>query len=111
MKKINKIFLIVGITLAVALLLMTIGNKMKADAIKEKQDAENYNEWLAENCNCLVKEKITCPTGFEILDKLCYNSAKGIYTSRVIKCSEYNCSGEIKIWNNETGKWEDKVNG
>ena len=110
MKKITKISLALGITLVVGLLLMTIGNKIKSDIIKENQEAQEYQEWLVENCDCLKRERITCPTGFEMLNQTCRNEDAGTYTNKLLICSEYNCSGEIKLWNNETEKWEDKIN-
>lgn len=92
------------ITLAVALLLMFIGNQMRTNAIKENQATENYTEWLANNCNCSARDRILCPDGFELKNNVCMN--KNGYTNVLEACSEYNCSGEIKLWDNETGKWE-----
>jgi hypothetical protein len=106
MKNLKKIFLIAGITLAVALLLMVIGNKMKADIVKEKQSQENYSVWLSENCNCVARNLFSCPTGFTMKNQTCVNEAKKSYTNKLAGCSEYNCSGEIKLWNRETEKWE-----
>jgi hypothetical protein len=101
-KKIRNIIIIVGVILAVALILMLIGNKMRADAIK----AENYQDWLFENCNCLAHNHPYCSEGFKLNGTLCFNDKTKEYTTRTFGCSEYNCSGEIKVWNNITETWE-----
>ncbi|MEK6913786.1 MAG: hypothetical protein AABW47_03900 [Nanoarchaeota archaeon] len=107
MKKIfKKAIVILTITLFVAVSLMLVGNKMKANAIKEQQAEEDYSAWLADNCKCLERDRIFCSEGFEIKGSLCYNEVKKIYTNRLADCSKYDCSGEIKLWNNETGKWK-----
>jgi len=108
-KLIKKVSLVLAATVIVAFLLMIIGEKIRSNIIKENEETQEYQEWLAENCECLVKEKIYCPTGFEIINQTCKNENEGTFTSRLIGCSEYDCSGEIKLWNNETEKWENKT--
>lgn len=98
--------LIFAVTLAVALSLMFIGNEMRAQQAQQKADAQNYSEWLAENCHCTAYNIISCPTGFELQNQTCMNTLKTAYTSKLLGCSKYNCSGEIKNWNNQTEKWE-----
>ncbi|MDD5012402.1 MAG: hypothetical protein PHQ66_02025 [Candidatus Nanoarchaeia archaeon] len=105
-KLIKVIGIILAVTLATALLMMVIGNQMNANVIKERQESERYNEWLAENCECLEKERYFCKEGFEMRGTICANEAKKSITQRFIGCSKYDCLGEIKIWNNETEKWE-----
>jgi hypothetical protein len=109
--KLNKIFPILGILAAMVILLFVIANLINANAIKEKQTADNYNEWLAENCKCLEKEKVSCPFGFKLKDNVCigdtYLNNRGIYiSSKLLDCSKYNCSGEIKSWDNSTNQWK-----
>jgi len=112
-KLIRNILIVAGIILAVALILMLIGNKMKADVIKAQQEAENYSKWLSGNCGCLERNKPVCTLdGFEYNStrNLCVNSAEKKITFSSLGCSKYNCSGEIKLWNNETEKWGNKTN-
>ncbi len=90
-------------TLAVAFLLMFIGNQMRANTVKEQQSIENYTEWLANNCNCTARNEISCLNGFELENNTCMN---GKYYTNVLEiCTEYKCSGKIEIWNNETEQW------
>jgi len=112
-KIIRNIAIAIGITLAVGLILMLIGNKMNSNAIKSQQEAENYQDWLSETCECLAKTRHVCTlNGFEYnaTRNLCVNSAEKTVTTSSMRCSEYNCSGEIKLWNNITEIWEDKIN-
>lgn len=106
MKKILKqIIVIAGVVLITAFLLMAIGNKMRADAIKEQHAEENYSSWLAENCKCLERNIIFCPEGFILKNQSCVNEQEKTFTNKLAGCSKYDCSGEIKLWNNETNKW------
>lgn len=106
----KKIFLVVGIILLIAISGFLINKKITADAIREKMEAENYLSDLAENCDCLVRERYYCLLeDFELEGEFCVGQKTGVVTTRVLGCSEYNCSGEIKIWNNQTLKWEDKI--
>jgi len=108
-KKLNKrknIFLIiVGITLVVAVSLMLIGNKMRANIIKAEQEQKNYHDWLVENCECVVKDRIFCPDGFVLRDKLCYNTKIKAFANRLIGCSQYKCEEQTATWNNSTEIW------
>ena len=103
---VKKVSLVIAVTLIVAFLMMMVGNKIRANMIKENQESQAYQEWLDENCNCLNRERIMCPSGFELKNQSCVNEATKLYTNKLLACSEFNCSGEIKLWNNETGKWE-----
>lgn len=109
-KKLQKIISIAGIAVIIMSLLMVVGNKMRANAVKEKQEAEKYSEWLSENCNCTKHERFFCKEGFVLNESYCINEDANEITNKLMGCSEYDCSGEIKSWNNETGKWEDKIN-
>ena len=112
-KLIKNIIIVAGIILAVAFVLMFIGNKMRADTIRAQQEAENYQNRLSETCECLERNKPVCTlNGFEYDSsrKLCVNSVEKTITSPSLGCSKYNCSGEIKLWNNLTQKWENKSN-
>lgn len=109
MKKIKNIILIAGITLIVAFLMMLIGNKIEENIAKESQEVTAYEEWLTENCDCILKDRILCPKQFQLRNQTCVNEEKKTITSRLISCSQYNCFGEIKLFNSETKKWEDKI--
>jgi len=107
MNKIIRNIIVIGmITIIVALSLMLIGRQITANAIKEKQKLQAYEDWLVENCTCLAKERIMCPDGFELKGNWCFNNSKNYFTNILKACSQYNCSGEIKLYNNQTQKWE-----
>jgi hypothetical protein len=102
--KLNKIFLILGIVAVITLLSFIIVNQVNANAIKEKQDTENYTEWLASNCKCLERGRVSCPFGFELKNDTCTYGT--YYTNKLLDCSKYDCSGEIKSWDDITEKWK-----
>jgi len=111
-KKTKKIIFAIGIILLIVLSVFLIRNKIQADVIREKMEAENYLSELSENCDCLARERYYClQEGFEIKGDYCVGQTTGVATMRILGCSEYNCSGEIKIWNNQSLKWEEKING
>lgn len=104
-KLLKNAVLVAGISLIVIFLLMIIGDEIKANAIKEIQESQAYSNQLAQNCTCLAHEKLFCNSGFELKGNRCVNESENLFTNAYAGCSEYNCSGEIKIWNNETNKW------
>jgi hypothetical protein len=109
-KKNKKIILGIGIILLIVIAGFLINQKITADAIREKIEAENYLSELADNCNCLARERYYClQEDFEVEGDYCVGQKTGVVTTRVLGCSEYNCSGEIKIWNNQTLKWEENI--
>ena len=110
-RKLGIVMLIAGITLITALILMLIGSQMRASVVKEKQQAEEYYEWLYENCNCLERERYYCPDDFVLNGSYCFGIKEKVYTLRIFGCSEYDCSGELKFWNNKTEAWENKTGG
>ena len=110
-KKNKKIILVVGIILLIVISGFLFYKKITADTIREKIEAENYLSELSENCDCLARERYYClQEGFELEGNYCVGQNTGVITTRVLGCSEYNCSGEINIWNNQTLKWEEKIN-
>ena len=110
MKNLKKIALIIGMVLITSFILMMIGDKIKANVIKQNLAEENYSTWLAQNCKCLERNIIICPTGFALVNQACINQTEKTYTNTLLACSEYNCDGENESWNSETGKWEEKIN-
>jgi hypothetical protein len=108
MKNLNKIALIIGMVLITAFVLMMIGDKIKANVIKQNDEMQAYETWMAQNCNCLKRDISICPIGFTMINQTCMGEFQKGYTNNLLVCSQYNCSGEIKSWNNETNKWEDK---
>jgi hypothetical protein len=109
MKKIVRNTMItVGIILAFAILLIIIGNgnPMKANVIKNQQEEDNYSQWLVNNCDCVTYGKILCPDGFNLEENNTICISKTAYTSTILGCSEYNCSGQIKLWDNVTETWQ-----
>jgi hypothetical protein len=108
-KLLRNTILIFGIVVILLGVVIVVNKVMTANAIKEQ---ENYEAWLKNNCNCTEKERPKCSLeGFEYnkIRKLCVNTDKKYITYPSLSCSEYNCSNEIKFWNNETEVWEDKL--
>ena len=104
-KLLRNTILIFGIIVVLLGVVIIVNKVMTTNAIKEQQ---NYEVWLRENCNCTKRERPKCfLEGFEYnkLRKLCVNSDKKSVTYPSLSCSEYNCSNEIIIWNNETEIW------
>ncbi len=102
---IKRVSLVLAITLIIAFLMMMVGNKIRANMIKENQESQAYQEWLVENCKCLEKNKIECSEGYILQNQTCVNEQENTFTNILLKCSKYDCAGEIKYWNNETYKW------
>ena len=106
MKNLKKTALILGMVLITAFLLMLIGDKIKANMVKEDNEAQAYETWLTQNCNCLERTKFGCVEGYVLLNRSCVNEQTKSFTNVLLGCSKYDCSGEIELWNNETNKWE-----
>ncbi|MBI2043725.1 hypothetical protein HYT25_05030 [Candidatus Pacearchaeota archaeon] len=107
---INKLRLAVAVIVlasAIFALIYYHGN-LTANAIKEQQEQEYYENWLPENCNCLEKERIKCVDGFELVGNLCRNEAEKTFTNVLKACSKYSCEdeGTTYIFNKENQKWE-----
>ncbi|MBI2004426.1 hypothetical protein HYS72_03100 [Candidatus Pacearchaeota archaeon] len=67
---------------------------------------------LENNCECIEKEKVICPEGYELMDekRLCAKVSEKCYTGELnvvscepfvqyspmlLSCSKYDCGGEI----------------
>ncbi|HTZ41852.1 MAG TPA: hypothetical protein VMC07_01430 [Candidatus Omnitrophota bacterium] len=80
------------------------------DAKQQKQEAENYQNWLANNCQCLSYEKYFCMNeSFAPVGKFCYDSKDNIFTNALADCSVYSCFGQNITWNNQTERWENET--
>ena len=81
------------------------------NSAKEKiQEQENYTDWLVDNCECLANEKLACPEGFVLNETARLCRTEGKYTHVLLKCSQYDCGGEIVKWNFKDDIWEPKLN-
>lgn len=109
-KKKKKGTKLIMILIALTILLIVTINVKKTITInaikKEQKEQEAYEEWLIENCECLERERILCPEGFELKNNLCKNETRKVLTNKLKACSRYNCSSEIKQFNFEIRKWE-----
>ncbi len=94
------VLIILSIVLAVFLI--------KYDLAKKEKEQEKYGEWLVENCNCLEKERILCPEGFELSETGGRCIDENRFTNVLRACSKYNCLNEIIEWGN--GKWQKNQN-
>ncbi len=107
---INKFRLAIAILVLAAVILGLMYHQISitANAVKEKQEMEYYESWLPENCVCLEKERIKCTDGFEVINGLCKNEIQKTFTNVMKACSEYKCSDENYVFNQENKKWEIK---
>lgn len=107
-KLIRNTALIFGIIVVLLVVVIIVNKVMTANVIKEQ---ETYERWLLNNCDCIEWERIKCPKRFEWSPERGWcvglNTETLTLTNKRLACSQYNCSGEIKVWNNETEKWED----
>lgn len=111
MKKKGSKLIVILIALTI-LLVITINVKktITTNAIRKEQiEQQIYEEWLAENCECLKRERILCPKGFELRNNLCKNETRKVFTNVLKACSNYNCSGEVHVFNFETEKWQKEI--
>jgi len=110
-KLLRNTILIFGIVVILLGVVIVVNKVMTANVIRE---LEKYNNFLSENCECLENSIPKCTLdGFEYnkARKLCVNEREKSVTYPTLGCFKYDCSGEIKLWNNETLKWEDEING
>jgi len=107
----NKIMLIVAIVLVgLVVSLYAIKLAMTANAIKIQEEQVKYYDWLVDNCKCLSHERIFCREGFELSEHKEFCRADGKITNVLKGCSEYDCSGEIVSWDEETKLWSPVLN-
>ncbi|MEK6817279.1 MAG: hypothetical protein AABX80_00605 [Nanoarchaeota archaeon] len=105
-KKILIIILVLALLLVSAFFIVKnfTGNVVKDESKKEL--------WLENNCECVKREIIKCPEGYELMDekrlceKVTEKCSKGElnkifcepfvqYSPVLLSCSEYNCDEEI----------------
>jgi len=77
---------------------------------KKIQEQEDYTDWLVDNCKCLANEKMACPEGFVLNETARLCRTEGKYTHVLLKCSKYDCGGEIVNWNFDEEEWEPELN-
>jgi len=114
----NRVKVIIGIVavfliISLSVVSFIISKNISANLVKEKQETEQYQNWLSENCECLARERYYClGDGFELVNnEYCYNKEKGLVSGKVLGCSLYSCNGQNVTWNNQNEKWEPKING
>ncbi len=110
-KKGTKLIMILIALIILLIVIINVKKTITTNAIKKEQkEQQAYEEWLVENCECIERERILCPKGFELKDNLCKNETKKIFTNVLAACSKYNCSEEIHIFNSEEEKWQKNQN-
>ncbi len=102
--------IILVITAVIIASTVIIRNRFNSNVISGSQNSQEYSGF-SDNCECLAHGRPYCLEGFVMKGNLCFNSREKTYTTEISGCSEYNCSGEIKIWNNATKIWENKTGG
>ena len=104
--------------------MVTVGNVITGNAVKEQQFQESYANWLAENCECTAREVLKCKPGYELNEerRLCGKEitvcsgdtvfdagdsceTKMEYTNALWGCSTYTCDGTVVALDTETNKW------
>ena len=59
------------------------------------ENTEKY-DWLVDNCECIERENLKCPDGFELEERVCRDKEKNTFTNVLLGCSKYDCNG--KVW-------------
>jgi hypothetical protein len=98
----NLFFIILTIVLITACLIALytiINNNLE----KERSETADYTTWLSDHCICMEENLIYCPSGYDLVGKLCLN--KTISTPTLTGCSKYNCAGQIKFFDVGSQKW------
>jgi len=88
MKKGIAIFLIIVLVLVASFFVVKnmTGNVTEVDSDK--------HDWLNDNCDCVERENLMCPLGYEVEEGLCRRGTA--VTNPTLGCSKYECSdGEI----------------
>ena len=84
--------------------------KIMNNVITNSSDPNNPNFFTDNNCNCLARERLLCNPGYKLdaVHRLCISSQN--YTSVMLGCSKYDCSGTIyslnlnnSMWSKQTG--------
>ena len=111
MRNRNKIFIAVGIIILVALLIFVFRNSFTGKSVNsgEESSVENFSFYDEDLCRCLERARPVCfVEGFiyNVTRKICVNYAEKTVTTPIMKCSKYECAGEIYEYNLEIGNWE-----
>ena len=109
-----KQIVVLGIIIAVlagAIFLVVNFNSITTKSVENKElEQERYGDWLAEECECLERGKLTCMDGFSLIGNLCRNSTAKLFTYPRAECSKYNCTtnetNEIVNWTGEEWRKE-----
>ena len=102
-KIIRNVILILAVLTIVLVVVTNVENVLVANAIMEQKEQEAYEDELVDNCDCIKRERLKCPEGFELIGRSCKRDGK--WTNVLLGCSKYNCSGEIHEFNFDTEKW------
>lgn len=100
------IFVVVLILIVGGIMAFNIRKAIIANAIKEQQEQEKYESWLAENCECIETNRLFCREGFELVGEKCKDEERNLITNPFLGCSKYDCEGEIHEFNFEEKKWQ-----
>ncbi len=93
-------YLMVGIILIfIIFIFVNVKKIITTNIIKEQ---EKYEEWLRDNCDCVLWERLKCEEPYELIVDICRDNHK--ITMPLEGCSQFDCSGELINWLGE--KWE-----
>jgi hypothetical protein len=101
------IFVVVLILIVAGIMAFNIRKAIiTANTIKEQQEQEKYESWLAENCECIESNRLFCSERFELVGNICRDEERHLITNPFLGCSKYDCEGEIHEFNFEEEKWQ-----
>jgi len=77
-------------------LILIFGTFFVIQYFKEKviKFGSEEHDLLVENCECIERENLFCPDGFELEERICVGDGK--FTNVQLGCSKYDCDGKIK---------------
>jgi hypothetical protein len=109
-KALKYLFVIVAVILVSGLGYYYVDKTLTANAIRNERMQEirydDYIEWLAENCVCIEKKFYHCAEDFELKGETCLSSDGKFFSRRLISCSKYDCSGDVRNFNFNETKWD-----
>ncbi|MBU0957785.1 MAG: hypothetical protein KKF56_03155 [Nanoarchaeota archaeon] len=97
MKNNKLIYIGLIVVLVIAAIYLYNENRNLSEQISDQDDIDKDEfckpdkDWLIENCECIERNHIVCPEGFEVVGDFCLNETQNQYTSRLLKCSKYQC--------------------
>ena len=109
-KKLNLIIAtaVIVLVLATGLIAFLVSNKLESESPNEALTLDDF--YSSYQCRCLERNTHSCLEGFEYnkTRELCVNSLEKKVTLSILKCSSYECLGQVYNFNSDINGWEAK---